>query len=171
MKFQGTDGLSRGTINEGIGLTGNMLAFCPWHLDALQRSEPLKEWIRSWAGHQTEFLEPSDWFVRGHDISGYHKDERGFWRAKTSTGTMVWSPPPAAGFAALEELRKARIKRQASIHIIVIPKLMTTLWLKQFRKTVDFLFVVKPDTPIWSKSQFEPLFIGICFPYCSCFPW
>ena len=82
MKHQGTDGFSRGTTNEGIGLAGNMLSFCPWHLNALKRSEFLKVWISSWVGNQAEFLEPSDWFVRGHDICGYYKDERVFggWR-------------------------------------------------------------------------------------------
>ena len=81
---------------------------------------------------------------------------------KVASATMLWSPPPAAAFAALEELRKARIKRQASTHIIIVPKLMATLWLKQFHKTVDFIFVIKPNTPFWPKSRFESLFIGIC---------
>jgi hypothetical protein len=35
---------------------------------------------------------------------------------------------------ALEELRKARIKRQDSMHIFVMPRLFTTKWLNQIFK-------------------------------------
>ena len=101
MKHQCIDGVSRGSINEGIQVAGTMHSFCPLHLNVLERSDTLKDWTTSWVGHQTEFLEPSDWFVRGHDISGYYKDKRGFWRVKASPGTMVWTPPSAAAFAAL----------------------------------------------------------------------
>jgi hypothetical protein len=50
-----------------------MLSFIPLHLSALQRSQTLKDWIKSWLGNQAEFLEPSDWFERGHDMSGGSK--------------------------------------------------------------------------------------------------
>ena len=65
MKRQGTDGLSRGCLHEGIGAGEAMLSFCPWHLDVITRSPPLKAWIESWAGKATEFLEPKQWFERG----------------------------------------------------------------------------------------------------------
>ena len=45
MKRQGTDGLSRGCLHEGVGAGEAMLSFCPWHMSALDRSSSLKEWI------------------------------------------------------------------------------------------------------------------------------
>lgn len=165
MKNQGTDGVSRGSFREGITLSHNMLAFCPWHLSCLQQNEYLEDWIKLWAGDEVEFLTPNQWFTRGHDWNGGHYDERGFWRQGIKRGTYVWTPPPAASHIALEELRKSRIKRQDSIHIVMIPKLMTPLWLKQFYKAIDLVFPIVPTHTFWSKNQFECLFVGICFRY------
>jgi hypothetical protein len=41
-----------------------MLSFIPLHLSALERSPPLLEWIKSWAGPSVEALAPEDWFER-----------------------------------------------------------------------------------------------------------
>lgn len=126
MKNQGTDGVSRGSFREGITLSQNMLSFCPWHLSCLEQNKYLEDWIKSWAGHEAEFLTPNQWFTRAHDWHGGHYDDKGFWRQGIKKGTYIWTPPPAAAHVALEELRKSRIKRQDSIHVVLIPKLMTT---------------------------------------------
>ena len=94
-----------------------------------------------------------------------------YWRYNHRPGAFVWVPPPAAADVCLEELRKARIKRQISTHVVVIPRLMTPVWLKQLYKTADLVFSVKPMHSFWSKNEFEPLTIAICFPYLSHFPW
>ena len=60
MKYQDTDGLSRGCLHEGISLEGNMMAFCPWHKSALEQNDKLEDWIKSWGGKDTEFLSPTD---------------------------------------------------------------------------------------------------------------
>ena len=158
-----------------------MLSFCPWHLSALDRNENLKGWLTTWLGKEVEFLSPSDWYIRGHDISGGEfvsptewstdKSNLKFWRHHHKPGTYVWSPPPAAAQVCVEEIRKARIKRHQSTHVIVIPRLMTPLWLEQLYKTADLVFSVKPTHAFWSKEQFEPLTIAIAFPYISFFPW
>ena len=71
----------------------------------------------------------------------------------------------------MEELRKAHLKRRDSTHFIIIPKLFTTLWLKQLNKAADILIKVPPHFPFWDTNQFEPLYIAICFPYLNCTPW
>ena len=43
--------------------------------------------------------------------------------------------------------------------------------MKQFFKTIDFHFIVKPSFPFWGPSQFESLYIVIAFPLTSCFSW
>ena len=63
------------------------------------------------------------------------------------------------------------MKRQDSVHIVVIPKLMTPIWMKQFYKAVDMVMKLPANNFFWSKAQFEPLLVGICSPYVRHFPW
>jgi hypothetical protein len=171
MIAEGTDGTSRGQLKEGVTIGENMLDFIPLDVSALDRTELLRPWLESWMGDGLEFLSPSGWFTRGHDHKGGTYDARGFWRHTFVPGTFIWSPPPAAADAALEELRKARIKRQESTHFFLCPRLLTTNWLKQLYKVADLVFHVLPGTPGWPKDMFEPLTIGIVFPFLRCRPW
>ena len=86
-------------------------------------------------------------------------------------GSYVWAPPPAAADVALEELRKALIKRQDSTHFFICPRLMTTDWLKQLYKVSDLMFHVLPGAAGWPKEMFEPLTVGIVFPFLHRQPW
>jgi hypothetical protein len=79
--------------------------------------------------------------------------------------------PPAAAFAAIAELRKARIKRQTSTHIFVCPRLMTPAWLGQLYKEADLVFTIPLTATFWSHELYAPLLVGICFPFFSSFPW
>ena len=171
MVKQGTDGISRGHLREGISIGEQMLSFCPWNVSSFDRSKELKNWLLEVFGKGLEFLEPHQWFNRGHDHAGGSRDDNGFWRLKLRKGSFVWSPPPAAADAALEELRKARLKRRNSTHIIVVPKLLTPLWLKQMNKACDFVITIKNTHSFWPESMCEPLILGICFPYIPCRPW
>ena len=171
MKHQGADGVSRGNLKEGVSLGSKMLQFCPWYLSALEQEPKLAEWLRSWMPSHVEFLEPKDWFLRGHDLQGGSDDAKGYWRHGVKAGNFVWVPPPAAAHVCLEELRKARIKRQSSLHVVIIPRLMTPLWLKQLFKTADLIVNIVPEYDYWSSSQFEPLTVAICFPYLNFSPW
>jgi hypothetical protein len=171
MVAQGTDGVSRGHLKEGVTTGEDMLSFIPLHLSAVQRSEKLRGWMQSWLGIQAEFLEPEDWFERDHDHDGGSKDGKGFWRTKTRPGTFVWTPPPAAADVALEELRKARIKRQDSLHVVVVPCLLKSEWFRQLYKTCDLVFDVPPGSDCWPTNMCEPVVIGIVFPFLSRAPW
>jgi hypothetical protein len=117
MKAQGTDGVSQRQIKEGVLAGHGMMTFILFHLSALQRSPGLRDWITTWLGSEAEFLTPQDWFIRGHGVSGGATDSKGFWHSQFKPGKFVWSPPPAAADVALEELRKARIKRQDLLHV------------------------------------------------------
>ena len=68
MIAQGSDGLSRGNISEGVMRGDSMESFIPLNKNALDRSKDLSEWLRTWCTDKLEFLEPRDWFLRGHDI-------------------------------------------------------------------------------------------------------
>ena len=57
----------------------------------------------------------------------------------------------AAG-AALEELRKARMKRRKSTHLVVVQKLFTPLWLKQLYKVCDIVIFLPAKYHFWTKE-------------------
>ena len=92
---QGSDGLSRGNMLEGVMKGDDILSHVPIHKSALNEQDNLEEWIRAWApdGDNAIVLEPNDWFERGHDIAGYTKNLDGVVVPAVKGGTYIWSPP------------------------------------------------------------------------------
>ena len=173
MIAQGSDGLSRGNLSEGVMRGTEMSSFIPLNESALERSSTLKHWIESWATGDLEFLSPKDWFLRGHDIveGNFETNVDGFNWPLYRKGTFVWSPPPAAAETMLEEVRKARHRRTESTHLIVIPRLMTPTWQKHLRKVSDIVLSVPAGHPAWPANMHEPLTLGIVFPFIRHRPW
>jgi hypothetical protein len=172
MIASGNDGLSRGVFNEGVAAGEDILSFLPFqHRSALEREPHLEVWLKFWLGADAEFLSPEDWFTRGHGIDGGEIGPDKHWRPNVRPGVFVWSPPPAACDVALEELRKARLKRQDSTHIFLVPKLMTPRWMKQFFKTMDLKLIVPTGVSYWPANMFEDCYLGVCFPFVRCDPW
>jgi hypothetical protein len=52
MKDQGTNGVSRGQLREGVTAGLAMLSFIPFHLSAIERSPPVESWLQSWLGRR-----------------------------------------------------------------------------------------------------------------------
>ena len=173
MISQSTDGLSRGNLVEGVMKGDAISSFVPIHQCGLSRSSQLKPWLLSWLGKETEFLEPKDWFIRGNDLvdGSVEFNDDGIAMPTLKPGTFVWSPAPAAAETAVEELRIARHTHQESMHIVVIPRLMTPLWRKQLTKAADIMLSLPPGHPAWPSDMFEPLTIAILFPFVSHRPW
>jgi hypothetical protein len=172
MIAEGGDGVSRGSLNEGVMAGVNMLTFIPIYLSAVERSPTLLDWIRTWTGPTLDPLTPTDWFQKGHDIRGWAKQpDEPFQRPVLEAGVYGWFPPPAAADVALEQLRLSRLKRQNSSHVFVCPRLLRPLWRKQFSKACDLIFKIPPGAPGWPAEMFEPLLIGVCFPFLRSKPW
>jgi hypothetical protein len=105
------------------------------------------------------------------------------WRADQSDGTGIGGQPfatlsmygcpllPAAALIAIEELRKARIKRQHSSHIFVCPRVMTPEWRKHLHKASNVVITVPVGHPVWPKQMIEPILIGFVFPFVRHDPW
>ena len=169
----GVDGISRGQLNEGVMAGKPMLSFIPLHKTPMQMSSTLFEWVKSWLGPKTELLTPMDWFTTGHDIRG--------WTLPTSynklslpilrPGHFVWNPPPGAAEVAIEQLRKARHKRQKSTHVFLCQRLLTPRWYKQLHKACDLVIEIPAVTRFWPKEKFEPLIVGFAFPFLRSKPW
>ena len=174
MIAQGTDGISRGDMYEGVLRGDSMLSHVPLGRSALERSPKLKEWIASWAekiSGQCEFLQEEDWFMKGHDIVGGSKNCDDKWIPRYKHGVYIWTPAPAGANIAAQELRKARHKRTDSLHIFVCPRLLSHEWSAQISKTADLLVTIPIGTQYWNNDMHEPLRLAICFPFARVSPW
>jgi hypothetical protein len=176
MIAQGTDGVSRGYLGQGVMAGEAMNIHIPIHLSAIERAPlDLVPWIQSWSGgKETVVLDEAGWFQAGHDIEGWEPGVLdGFNRPVLAQRSRVyiWSPAPLAAEVAIAELRKARIKRQTSFHIFVCPRLCTTQWVKQLYRTSDIVFEVPIGFSYWPSCMHEPLLIGLVFPFLRVKPW
>jgi hypothetical protein len=151
MIAQGTDGLSRGDHSQGVMQGKPMITYVPLHLTPFERSPKLKGFVEDICSEvNPHFLSPTEWFTKGHSV-----------------GTFVWYPPPAAAEVVVEQLGFARLKRPESMHIVVVPRLMTGRWRRHLGRGTDFYFKVD-WSDIWPlKEHYEPVLIFVCLPYRS----
>ena len=63
------------------------------------------------------------------------------------------------------------MKRKNSIHIIIIQKKFTPVWLRQLNKVADLPFVIPPIHPYWDSHNYENLVVAIVFPFLPFRPW
>jgi len=156
---QGSDALSRNDLNTGVMAGLDMLDFVPLHRSALDREPGLRQWVFSWAMElggrsKVSFLSPHEWE-----------------EAHPTGGTFVWSPPPAAASAAVELLANSIHKRPGSIHVVLVPRLMTAWWYKLLNKAADVIVKVPTGVTAWNKCQHEPLICALCLPLSRKEPW
>ncbi len=174
MMQQGTDGLSRGDLNEGVMSGTPMLSFIPLHLSALARRPEILSWIRDWTGVSTLTpLSPEEWFDRGHGYVTGELDRNGIW-ILTETGDtwVLWSPPPAIANIAVDELLLSRHKHTNINHLFIVPRLSTHTWRKKLHKVCDLVFEVPAGCrAFWPSLEHEPLIIGLTLRFVHCSPW
>jgi hypothetical protein len=174
MIMLGVDGLSRGNMGEGVMKDpDSFLKDVPLNLGLHERSPEMVKWLCDVFGIKLDdVLEPSDWFEKGHDVVGWERRGVSPWYPKVNPSTFLWTPAPAASQYAVEQLRKARHRRQSSMHVMVIPRLFTSLWRKQLYKVADVVFEIPAGTlSEWKKDQHEPLTVAIVFPFLKHRPW
>ena len=87
------------------------------------------------------------------------------------SGVFIWTPASCAALTAVEQLRKARYKRQNSTHIFIVPRLMTPLWRKQLHKASDLLLSIPVDHKAWPTTMYEPLTFALLYPFLPFRPW
>jgi hypothetical protein len=158
MIYQGTDGLSRGDQNAGVMTGEDFLSHVPLHLSCLDRRSELKEWINDWATDSEKgpavFLTPEGWF-EPHQVGGCY----------------IWTPPPAAARRTIYCLGQSILKRPKSVHVVLIPRLMTALWRKVLEKTCDLSFTIPAGSGPWGVTEHEPLLLTIALPLSRAPPW
>jgi hypothetical protein len=101
----------------------------PLNLGLHERSPEMVQWLCDVFDIKSgDVLKPADWFEKGHDVVGWERKGVSPWYPSIRASTYLWTPAPAAAQYAVEQLRKARHRRQASMHVMVIPRLFTSLW-------------------------------------------
>jgi hypothetical protein len=152
-----------------------MLAFVPLHQTVAERSKGMIQWLQEHCdveGHSPfHLLALEEWYVLGHDIVGGTCNSDGVWVPTYRAGNFIWAPPPCVAQQCLEELRKARHKRQVSAHVFVCPRIMNSVWQKHLYKSADLVITISPGHPQWGEDQHEPLLVGFYFPYLQHEPW
>ena len=173
MIAQGSDGLSRGNMAEGVMRGGKMKDFVPINETALDRHPDLLSWLNDLTGNECKVLDAKGWFTEGQEeVEGeWEETAEGRKWPLTKPGSFIWAPPPAAAGIAVEQLRKSRHKSTESTHVFVVPRLFTTEWRKQLHKVADIVLNVPAGHPAWPSTMFEPLTIAIVFPFLSHRPW
>ena len=83
-----------------------------------------------------------------------------------ASGRKVWIPVPMAAEVAMAELRKVWMKRQQLCHVFVCPWLCTSQWVK-LHCVADIVFEVPIGFSCWPLAKYEPLLIGVLFPFLS----
>jgi hypothetical protein len=171
---QGTDGLSRGDLTEGVMTGHSILDFVPLNKSALDHQPGLVAWLTSWIPSKNPvFLTPQDWFDIVHGIQGGAPDSEGVWTPQEVLfDWMVWSPPPALADTALDELEESRHKRKHINHVWVMPRLITYCWQKRLSKICDLVFSIPPGArSIWPASEHEPFNVGLTLRFSASRPW
>jgi hypothetical protein len=106
MIHQGTDGLSRGQLTEGVFSNNPLGWVVPLHLIAFDSSPSLLPWLCSWL--PLPFVKPltlNDWFVKGHGIGPLELNVDGIpFPSSDPDSWYLWAPPPAAAQSAVDEL-------------------------------------------------------------------
>ena len=172
MIAQGTDGLSRGNFMEGVMAGARMLEFVPLHLNAIERSDTLRGWLKTWIPRNSEILTVEQWFTLGHGACGGNKNADNVWMPNYIHNCKVRVPAPVAAFKAMSELVRARHMDPYTSHIITCPRLMTHQWRKTLMKTADLVFYVSAGfRNYWPTHMYEPLMFGILLPFRKHPPW
>ena len=172
--MQGTDGLSRGNLFEGVLSGADMLSFIPINQTALERCDDLLAWFRSWTNEpELVPLSPKEWLWKGQGLSLNKKlnSDGIYLPTESNDKVMLWTPQPCIADVALEYLRKSIHKRPSIAHIFVVPKLMTYSWRKHALKNCDFSFYIDAGVPHWPSNQHESLLICLFLPHLHCRPW
>ena len=151
---QGTDGFSRGDLENGVATGTDMLSFVPLNETAFERQPGLEQWIRSTVFGSWETLDASGWYDEGQ-----------------RPGQFIWAPAPAAADAALDMLCEAKHIRPEGSHVFVCPALLTPRWRRKLGKIADAVVYVPVGSRIWPASQHEPVIIGLICPILLSRPW
>ncbi|KAL7556538.1 hypothetical protein ACA910_017629 [Epithemia clementina (nom. ined.)] len=156
---QGTDGLSRANLTNGVMRGMSMFDFIPLAKTALERQgKMIYDFLDNVVkGTPTlTLLEPQDWFGKPQDEDGCY----------------LWAPAPCLGDVAVYLLAEAMHIRPWNTQLGVLPSVMAGRWRKLLYKTSDFLCVLPFGEDLWPMAtEYKPLTLAFVFPLLHRSPW
>jgi hypothetical protein len=174
MIYQGTDGLSRGIVDNHLFHNPPTAFGVPLHVTALARQPLLLPWIRSWAPEpDLTPLQPTEWFTKGHGIGSFCHNSDGILVPQVIDNRwLLWDLPPAAGRVALEQLALSRPKVLSSTTSSSAqgcsPPNGAACCINWLMSSLKFQQELAPSRP---RSMHEPLLLGLTLRFISCPPW
>jgi hypothetical protein len=153
---QGTNGLSRGDLFNGILAGKNYLDYIPLDKGALEQSPELEGWLKR------TFPRKNGWNVL---------DKEGWFEKGFEDGNHIWAPPPGVADAVLDNMWESVLIRPWNSHIFVCPALLTAKWRKQLRKVADFIVTIPVGSSLWPHDMCEPIVLALTCPLLNCSPW
>ncbi len=121
MIAQGTDGVSRSYLAQGVMAGEPMRVHIPIYLSAVERlTLDLVPWVQSWSDLESELFDPIGWFQIGHDVEGWSVCADGFARPRLvgSGRTFIWSAPPPLLQPMLHWLSCEKLGSSGSVLVI-----------------------------------------------------
>ena len=83
---------------------------------------------------------------------------------------LLWTPPHAAALVDIELLCLTYHLR-GNLYIVYVPRLITSMWMKQFEKVTDLIVTLLFDENVWQKTNYEPLIFTFDFLFIRKKPW
>lgn len=83
----------------------------------------------------------------------------------------VWTPAPAAADVAGEMMAGVIHQQPNTLHLFIVPQLMTSRWQRRVGQLYDFEFKLEAGGKAWNLAQHEPLLIFVCLPLSVHRPW
>jgi hypothetical protein len=156
--------------------SNHMKLHVPLHLPAHHCHPPVLSWVQSWCPQAAiQPLTPAEWYWEGHGLSAcsVQSPQGTYFPSLHPSEWFLWSPPPAAAQAALEELTASRHKHPGLDHqIFIVPRLFTSQWRWLLYKTADAVFELPAGVcPAWPLPMHEPLVVGLTLHFAICPPF
>jgi hypothetical protein len=171
---QGTDGISRGNLLEGVMTGRKMISFVPISLGAVERSPKLLQWFRSWTNDfELKPLTPKEWLWEGQGLGNdtWENCDNVKFPKRSERRMFLWAPAPSIADVAIELLRTSIHRRTDALHIFVCPKLMVYKWRKTLLRSCSLSFYVDVGPDHWPQDMHESLLIAVFLPLLHCPPW
>jgi hypothetical protein len=156
MIAQGTDGLSRGDLFNGVLAGQGFLSFVPLNKTAIEQSEGLLEWLMSTVPRK------KGWKVL---------DKIGWFEEVFEDGNYIWAPPPAIADTVLDNLCESVLIRPWNSHIFICPALMTATWRKKLRKVAYLVVTIPAGSTLQPQALHEPVVLALICPLLNYSPW